>query len=169
MAYIKLPYNEKLNISRELAEKIKSAIEAKQDGDTPIEVSPTRSIRLRQVKDVDTQGSAEGVDRTEKSKYEKPENRECLQKVVNMVMIDGGFDEYAEKHGLIFPSKGGAGFTVNADRHAEYTDLCDARVAYGKLTSEKLTEEKLKRLKETREFLKEKFGFFRGVKQTATV
>lgn len=165
MAHIKLPYNEKLDVPRATAEKIKLAIEAKQDGDTPIEVSKTRTIRLRQVKDVDIEGSSEGADRTKSGKYDDLEkHREAILKFANLVAAHGGFEGYCLDNQLIFPSKGGYGMAVNSEKHGQYTDALELWTAYRKLKDiirPETREEKIVKLDELRLTLREKLGMFK--------
>lgn len=165
MAYIKLPYNEKLDVSKAIAEKIKAAIDAEQDGDTPIAVSPTRTIKLRQVKDVDIEGSSEGADRTKSGKYDDLEkHREAILKFANLVAVHGGFEGYCLDNQLIFPSNGGCGMAVNSEKHGQYTDALELWTAYRKLKDiirPETREEKIAKLDEMRLNLREKFGMFK--------
>lgn len=165
MAYIKLPYNEKLDIPKAVAGKIKAAIEAKQDGDTPIEVSKTRTIRLRQVKDVDVEGSSEGADRTKEGKYaDLAKHREMLIKFANLVASHGGFEQYCLDNRFLFPSRGGCGYAVNADMHGQYTDALELWTAYRRLLdleTPETKEGKLEKLAEIRETLRNNIGFFK--------
>ena len=167
MAYIKLPYNEKLDITKDLAEKIKAAIDAKQDGDTPIAVSSTRTIKLRQVKDVDVEGSSEGADRTKDGKYaDLSKHRELILKFGNLVASHGGFEQYCIDNRFIFPSRSGCGYAVNADVHGQYTDALELWTAYRRLLDLESPEpkaEKLEKLAEIREILRNKVGFFKTI------
>ena len=165
MAYLKLSYNEKLDVPKAVAEKVKLAIESKQDGDTPIEVSKTRTIRLRQVKDVDVEGSSEGADCTKSGKYDDLEkHREAILKFANLVSAHGGFEGYCLDNQLIFPSNGGCGMAVNSEKHGQYTDAIELWTAYAKLKDiirPETQEEKIAKLDEMRLRLQEKFGMFK--------
>lgn len=128
MAYIKLPYNEIVEISAVKAEGIERAmIEKERDRNAPDRLIDlgTRRVKLSQVKEVDTSDSVSPTKQQEK-KYDINRDHDFLVAFGNEVRLYGGFENYCLEKQLLIPSRAGHGIlAVNLDKHMDYTDACE--------------------------------------------
>jgi hypothetical protein len=126
MAKVKLPYNEWVEVSKELALKIQKALDDRAPGDTPIKLSPTRTIRLRKIDAVETEDTpqyqGEKVDT-----YDIHKDRKfLLDWATGEVEMHGTFEDYCIAKQYLIPSRAGHGIlAVNADKHTLYTDALE--------------------------------------------